>query len=252
MVAARALKSETWWSAPKGRVNQQVLGYVRTVENFQVFRYEQMLREEALYDQNPRTNRRSLAGPVRGGRDAGLAKPKSVITENLVAQGVDTVVANIADSDISLRIQTDDADWSHQQNAKRLERYGNALMSLFDVVAKCQSGFKAAALKGSGINKVWINKFDQIEVRTVPVENLIVDELECRDGHPTQLHFREFYDRELLMAQFPDFADQIARAQTVGDWRRWAGYRPLAKNEIVVLESWRLPIGPIDHPDHIP
>ncbi len=259
MAIAEKYKTTAWWNAQKGKVNQDVLAYVRTVENVQVLKFEKFLREEALYDQNPRTNRRSSGGVGRtydsgeSKRGATAGPAKSVMVENLIAQGVDTVAATVADSDILLRIQTDDANFSHQQNAKRLERYANALMELFGVVSKCQYGFKlGAALKGTGVNKVWIDKFDQIQVRPVPIENIIVDELECRDGHPLQVHYREFYDREVLIAQYPDFAEKIARAQTVGDWRRWAGYRPIAKNEIVVIESWRMPIGPKDHPSHVP
>jgi hypothetical protein len=255
MAIAAKYRTDAWWNAAKGRAHLQVLPYVRTVENFQILQFEKFLREEALYDQNPRTNRRSGLGVGRT-YDKGESKHhghKSVMTENLIAQGVDTIAANVADSDILLRIQTDDADFSRQQNAKRLERYANALMKLFDVIPKCQYGFKlGAALKGTGVNKVWIDEFDRIQVRPVPIENIIVDELECRDGRPLQIHYREFYDRELLIAQYPDFADQIYRAQTIGDWRRWAGYRSLAKNEIVVIESWRLPIGPADHPSHVP
>jgi len=251
MAIAAKYKTSAWWNAEKKKVNQNVLAYVRTIENFQVLQFEKFLREEALYDQNPRTNRRSVG---RGGsNDRHGSSSKSVMTENLIAQGVDTIAANVADSDIMLRIETDGADWSHQQNAKRLERYTNALMSLFKVIPKCQYGFKlGAALKGTGVNKVWVDQFDQIQVRPVPIENIIVDELECRDGNPRQIHYREFYDRELLIAQYPEFAEQIFRAQTIGDWRRWAGYRPMAKNEIVVIESWRLPIGPKDHPSHVP
>lgn len=256
MAVAAKYKTDSWWNADKGKVNREVLNYVRTVENFQTLQFQKFLREEALYDQNPRTNRRTSVGVGRS-YDTGESKRggtlKSVMTENLIAQGVDTIAAHISDSDVLLRIQTDDADWKRQQNAKRLERYLNALMAKFGVIPKCQYGFKlGAALKGTGVNKVWIDEFDQIQVRPVPIENIIVDELECRDGRPLQIHYREFYDRELLTAQYPEYAEQIHRAQTIGDWRRWAGYRPIAKNEIVVIESWRLPIGPKDHPNHVP
>lgn len=259
MAIAEKYRTDAWWNAPKGKVNQNVLAYVRTIENFQSLQFERFLREEALYDQNPRTNRRTGTGTGIGrSRDTGESSrhsgpAKSVMVENLVAQGVDTIAANVADSDILIRVQTDDANFSRQQNAKRLERYANALMELFDVIPKCQYSFKlGAALKGTGVNKVWIDEFDQIQVRPVPIENVIVDELECRDGRPLQIHYREFYDRELLIAQYPEHAEKIYRAQSIGDWRRWAGFRSLAKHEIVVIESWRLPLGPADHPNHVP
>lgn len=241
-------KSRTWWNAKKGDVNKQVLPYVSTVENYQAELFDKFLKLESTYDVNPRTNRNTSEGRVRA-----LGRAKAVITENLIATNVDTVAANVSDSNLSIRIQTDGADWSHQRTAKRLEKYTNGLMKLFEVVEKCQTGFKSgAALKGTGVNKVWIDQFDRINVTPVPIDNIVVDELECRDGKPKQLHYRDFYDKEDLQAQFPDHAEAISRAQTNGNWRVWAGYRPMQSHEVVVIESWRLPIGPYGHDRYIP
>jgi hypothetical protein len=254
MAVARPYKATTWWNAPKDKVHDQVISYVRSVENFQSWFYLKCLRLEALVDQNPRTNRLSVGSLGHRSHNDGTGRGKSIVTDNLVRQGIDSVTANVADSDFSIRIQTDNADWTRQQNAKRLEQYANALMTHLGIVAKCQHGFRTgAALKGKAFNKVWIDQFDQLCVRPVPVENVVVDELECRDGRPLQLHYREFYDRELLAQEFPDFADEIGKAQTMGDWRKWAGYRPFAHaNELVVIESWRLPLGPKGHPNYVP
>lgn len=249
----RPYQATTWWNADKGKIHEDVIAYVRAVENFQSWFYLKCLRLEALVDQNPRTNRLSTASGSRLHGD-GTGRGRSIVTDNLVRQGIDTVTANVADSDFSIRVQTDNADWSRQQNAKRLEQWTNAAMAYYKVVDKCQHGFRTgAALKGKAFNKVWIDQFDRINVRTVPVENIVVDELECRDGEPLQLHYREFYDRELLAQEFPEFAVEIGKAQTMGDWRKWAGYRPFAHaNEIVVIESWRLPLGPKGHPNYVP
>jgi len=248
-----AQPASTWWNADEGKVHEQVISYVRAVENLQSWFYLKCLRLEALVDQNPRTNRMSMSSGTRTYGD-GIGQRRSIVTDNLVRQGIDTVTANVADADLSIRVETDNADFTRQQNAQRLEQYSNAAMAYYDVIAKCQHGFRTgAALKGKAFNKVWIDQFDCVNVRPVPVENIVVDELECRDGKPRQLHFREFYDRELLAQEFPEFAVEISKAQTMGDWRKWAGYRPFAhKNEIVVIESWRLPIGPIDHDNHVP
>jgi len=250
---ARALMdlttSRSWWNAAKGDVHRTVLPYVRTVENYQAELFDKFIKLESTYDTNPRTNRHT-AGSNLSSR---LGRAKSIVTENLIACNVDTVASNVADTDIRARIQTDGADWSHQRTATRLEGYINGLSKLFDVGEKCRIGFKAgAAMKGTGLNKVWIDRFDEVRVTPVPIDNIVVDEVECRDGKPRQLHYRDFFDREDLQAQFPDHAEAIARAQTSGNWRLWAGYRPMQSNEIICIESWRLPIGPVKHPNHIP
>lgn len=244
-----AYGSRNWWSAKTGEVNKTVLAYVRTVENFQAELFDKFVKLEATYDTNPRTNRYT-SGVSMASR---LGRAKAIVTENLIACNVDTVASNVADTDLRVRIQTDGADWSHQQTAKRLEMYLDGLSKLFEVGDKCRVGFKAgAALKGTGLNKVWIDQFDQINVRPVPIDNIVVDEVECRDGKPRQLHYRDFFDREDLQAQFPEHADEIERAQSSGNWKIWAGYRPMQSHEVIVIESWRLPIGPRKHPRYVP
>ncbi len=241
--------SRSWWRAEKGGVHKAVLPYVRTVENYQAELFDKFCKLESTYDVNPRTNRHTAGSNMT----ARLGRAKSIVTENLIACNVDTVAAEVADTDIRARIQTDGADWSHQRTAKRLELYIDGLSKLFEVGDKCRVGFKAgAAMKGTGLNKVWIDRFDEIRVTPVPIDNIVVDEVECRDGKPRQLHYRDFFDREDLQAQFPDFAEQIAKAQTSGNWRLWAGYRPMQSNEVIAIESWRLPVGPKGHPNYIP
>lgn len=242
-------KSRNWWNAKKGEVHQTVLPYVRTVENYQAELFDKFCKLEASYDTNPRTNRFTASSTMA----QRLGRAKAIVTENLIACNIDTVASNVAETDIKARIQTDGADWSHQRTAKRLEMYLDGLSKLFEVGVKCRMGFKAgAALKGTGLNKVWIDQFDRIQVTPVPIDNIVVDEIECRDGKPRQLHYRDFFDREDLQAQFPEHAEAIERAQSTGPWKLWAGYRPMQSNEVIAIESWRLPIGPKDHPRYVP
>jgi hypothetical protein len=242
-------KIHAWWTAKKGEVNQAVIPYVRTVENYQAEMFDKFVKLASTYDVNPRTNRHSSARET----SMRLGRSRAIVTENLIATNVDTVAANVADQDIKIRVHTDGADWSHQRMAKKLAKYADGLSELLEVGSKCRFGFKAgAAMKGTGLNKVWIDQFDQIQVTPVPIDNIVVDELECRDGRPRHLHYRDFFDKEDLMAQFPDFADKIERAQTTGGkWNIWAGYRPMQANEVVVIESWRLPIGPKGHERYV-
>jgi hypothetical protein len=247
MVTA-AKPTRNWWDAREGEVYRTAIPYVRTVENYQAELFDKFVKLAALYDVNPRTNRHIQSDNVQR-----LGRARAVITENLIATNIDTVAANVADQDIRIRVLTDYADWSHQRMAKSLECYGDGLSELFDVGPKCRVGFKAgAATKGTGINKVFIDEFDQIQVKPVPIDNIVVDEAECRDGYPRQLHYRDFFNREDLKAQFPEYEEKIAAAQTSGNWRLWAGYRPMANDEILVIESWRLPVGPRDHKNYRP
>ena len=79
------------------------------------------------------------------------------------------------------------------------------------------------------------------------IDDIIVDEGEVRAGAPRQMHQRRLIDRDVLKAAFPDHAEAVGRAQMSGtserDWNYWAEYRPIGSEEIVVIESWYLPIG---------
>ncbi len=234
-----------WWHAETGKLHQSVMAYVRTIDNQQSLMYEKFVQLAACYDTNTR-------GPTRPTN----ANGKSIITENLFARNADTIAANVAETDIRLRIQTDGADWEHQMLAKDLESYASDLADLLDVGPKCRIAFKnGGAIKGTGLNKVFINPFDEIEITPVPVDNIVVDEADCAaDGTTRQLHYRCFWDRDDLIAEYPEFEEEIRRAQTTGTWwsaRKWAGYRPYKRNQVVVIESWRLPSGPLGHPKYV-
>lgn len=240
----------SWWTEAKGSIHSAVLSYVRGVDVYQSGLYNKFIRLAALYDMS-----RSYTwggwggyGPDSDGR----------MVENVIASNVDTVSAQIATTDIRAVFDTDGADWSGQRRARHREWYCEELAKQLHVLEKCQQGFKAGAtIKGTGLNKVYIDGFDQIRVDPVRVDDIVVDELECRNGSPRQMHYRTPVDREELKAQFPGKEKEIERATsgsaTLRDGRAlWAGYRPVERNEVMVLESWRLPIGVQGHDRYRP
>lgn len=240
----------SWWMADKGSVFTAVLTYVRSVDVYQSGIYNKFIRLAALYDM---TRSYSWGGWGGYGPDS-----DGRMIENVVASNVDTVSAQIATTDVRAVFDTDGADWSGQRRARHREWYAEELAKQLDVLAKCQQGFKAgAAVKGTGLNKVYVDGFDQVRVDAVRVDDIVVDELECRCGEPRQMHYRTPIDREELKAQFPDKTKEIDRAvsgsATLRDGRMlWAGYRPIERNEVMVLESWRLPIGTQGHERYKP
>jgi hypothetical protein len=174
--------------------------------------------------------------------------------ENVVASNVDTLSAQIATVDVRSVFDTDDGDWSTQNRAKYLEYYVEGVGKLTNRSAKCRHSFKAGgAVKGTAIVKVWADAFDRPRVEPVPPDDIVVDELETRYGEPKQLHHRTVVDRDELLAEYPAKKREIERAQGgAGQWQTWAGWRPIGRNEVVVIESWRLPIGTKGHARYRP
>ncbi len=224
---------ESWWNADENRTHTLVVDYVAAVERNQFDLFNKFARLEAMYDPNSAGDRNSLSATAA----------LSNVVENVVASNIDTVTAVVAAAEIRARFQTDDADWSTQRRAKHLEWYSDGLSAAYEVDDKCRLAFRDAALKGTGILKIYADEDDEIHVDLVMIDDIIVDEAETRNGKPKQIHQRLLIDKEELKAQFPDFESEIDKAGINVVSRLWAGYRPIAQNECVALESWRLPIG---------
>lgn len=239
-MAATMAAPPTWWTAEQDSVHERVIDYVWSVERAQYDLYNKFAKLEALYDPNAPGTRTLVSTPAHD--------QLSQVTENVVASNIDTVTAIISATDIRARFMTDDADWSTQRRARHLEWYAETLGVSYDLPAKCRSAFRDAAMKGTGLLKIYANQNDELIVERVLVDDIIVDELECRAGLPKQMHQRIAVDRDELKTLFPEYEDEIDAAQSQlrgnsRNWRLWAGYRPVERNEVIVIESWRLPVG---------
>lgn len=239
-----AASEACWWTADKGRVNGPLFTYVRKVDRIQFEIYDRFRKLEALYDTTPRPGMRIHRTRTRH---------EGRMHENVVASNADTISAQIATSEIRPALDTDDGDWSVQQRARELERYAEGVGKQLDVNRKCRHAFKAGAvMKGTAVMKVWADIFDRPRAEPVMIDDIVVDEIETRYGDPRQLHHRTARDKDELKAEFPEAAKQIDSAQGFGTWATWAGWRPIQRNEIMVIESWRLPIGSKGHPRYRP
>lgn len=228
------MSEKRWQNAPEGKVHERVLAYVSTVERTQCDIYERMLRCAVLYDPNDPAVYGTAT--IRGDRGTDTA-------ENVVASTVDTVVAATAATEVRARFLTDDADWSEQRRARHLEWYAGGLSTKLGLPELIRQAFKDATIRGAGLVKIVVAG-DRIVAERVLVDDLIVDEQESRGGgKPRQLHQRCFVDRHELADRFPDHAAKILKLSGSSGSRRWAGYRPILKNQVVVLESWSLPCG---------
>jgi hypothetical protein len=234
----QAPQKQHWYSddIDEGERHRQVFDYVSCVEREQFDVYDRFLKLDALYDPNANV----AANPTNTTEQPG------VVIENVVASCVDTVHAQIATSAVRPRVMTDDADWSTQRTAKRLSWYAEALGKKIKIHEACKQAFRSAAKKGTGIVKVFTNTFGEVKAEPVRIDDIVVDEAECRNGgKPRQMHHRMVHvDRHELIAMFPDKEEEILKAQTGrSHMALWAGYRPVQHDALVVIESYKLPIG---------
>jgi hypothetical protein len=230
-----------WFTAEEGKVHERVFDYVATVERQQWETFNRFVQLESLYDPNS-----PAALTPTSISSGGRTEQPGLVVENVIASNVDTVAASVSAADVRPRFMVDDANWSTVKRAKALERYAEAVGKLTKIPEACRKAFKGAAKKGTGIVKVYVDPFDEVKVEHVRIDDIIVDEAECRNGGlPRQMHRRMTnVDRDELRVMFPDHVEAIDRAQTGKGWSRlWAGYRPLVGDELVAIESHKLPIG---------
>lgn len=230
-----------WWQADKGRVHSKVLEYVQKIEHSQFDHFQRFVQLAALYDPNGSLNQDGI-------------KPQGFITENVIASNVDTVTAIVAAVDLRARIMTDDGDWAQQRQARAQELYAVGLEKSHDVEEKAVMAFgQGPGVRGTGAMYVNVEG-DRLVVEHVLADDLVVPDVECRNGRkPRQIHRRKLVDRDELKAKYPKFEMEIDRAQADSvRWVTWAGYRPLAENEIVVIHSHAVAIGTKGEPGYVP
>jgi len=225
-----------WYEAPEGETSDKVFAYIAGLESAQSELYERFLKLAVLYDPH------DISGlEVSWDRGRG---PMTQVSENFVATNVDSVNAVIAVTDVRARFMTDDADWGAQRLARHLEWYAEGLDKLLDGAEVCRRAFKDASLKGTGLVKVYINSKDKICVERVMVDDIRVDEVECRvSGKPRQMHHVMVVPKEKLIAEFPEHEEQIGRAQggsSGSTWRQLVSYRQFERDDVLVVESWYL------------
>jgi hypothetical protein len=225
-----------WWNAPKGEAHPLILQYVQGVEQRQSRLYDKFLKLDGMYD--PNSVRSEIYGRP-GNETLGL------VTENVIASNVDTVTAAVAATAVRARFMTDDGDWSTQRMARHLEWYAEALGKKLGLEVLCQRAFKSAAIKGTGLIHIYADGGNNVRAEQVPIDEIIVDESESHAATPKQLHRRHLVDRDELKQMYPGHDDEIEAAQYAGRglWRIWTNYRPNESNEVIVLHSWRLPVG---------
>lgn len=223
--------AEMWWDADDANVGARVIEQVRRIEMNQSDLFVRFQRLEVLYDPNT---------PAVSEEDV----PRGNMQENIIASNVDTLYATIATQDVRPRVMTDGGDWEQQRTARDLELYAEEQNKLLDVLPHCRDAFKEAEKKGNGLVKV-VERFKEPVVEPALVENIVVDENETRDYRtPTHMHEWVSVDADKLIAEFPKKKADILKARGQRTtWRTTTRFFPVVHNEIVYLDSYRLPIG---------
>lgn len=225
-----------WWLAEEDKVHERVMPYVRSLEEAQKPLTQKFLWNAVLYANcGLRGLDWSLIGRATG--------PGPQIGENVVQSVIDTAASKIAKNRPRPVFVTDGGDFQQQRKARGLSRFCEAIFQRQRLYDLTPESFRDGCVFGTGGVKVF-DEDDEIRIERalVGAGQILVDEEECLDGNPLQIHERRFVDREIVRAMFPgkEFERAIETANT--ERRKWTSFRRLEGDQIVLVESIRLPM----------
>lgn len=226
-----------WWQAKAGEVHSFVFDHVRGLEEDQKWIHEMNLRHAHLY------GNRDLIGRGKRARTSYTThgSTTTAVSENVIQSVIDTAMSLIAKNRPKATFLTDGGEWSEQRRAKKLDKFMLGVFQSTDIYEQMVMVFRDACVFGTGALKL-VQEDDTICAERVLIDELVVDEHECRSAPPRQLHQRKFVHREVLKALFPKYETEI-EGDSQGDDRAWTSFRKVDPMQVPVIESWYLNSG---------
>lgn len=223
-----------WWKMPQDTISESVFAKIKFLSDFQpqqedILQWVQLYGNLSVMGLSPTTYNETVDGPKRRG-------PSQRLTLNIIQPMVDSLVNKITQSHPRVQIITDGATYTLKAQAKKLTKFLDGLFH--------QTGFYNVALKsfhdtcwsGTGVIKIFRDDGNVCVERVFPGE-IRVDDCEAMYNMPRSLHQVKQIPRSHLIAQYPDFIDEIERAE--GDSMAPATNR--FYDMVEVVESWHLP-----------
>lgn len=235
--------NDLWWDADDTAVSDSIWRYVRSLGDFQRDIHERHFRCAWLYNNQPIAHDYSFVGT---GVEMGP------VTENVVESVIDTATSMIGKQRPRATFMTDGALWDVQRRAHKLGLFMEAEFHRLNVYEQGARAFRDACVFGTGGVKIYNLKGKAVVERFL-IDELMVDERECRTGPPKQLHQVKFVDRSVLKAihakgkrkaEITYLIDNANGSDPTGNGYRWTNWRRVERNQVIVIESWHLPSAP--------
>lgn len=171
-----------------------------------------------------------------------IVRERTEATKNLVRSVCDTATALIAKSRPKPTIVTDGAEFSVQERAKQLDRFLVGAYSRMDMYQVAQDAFRDSCIFGTGAWKLIPRPGKaKVDAERVIVDDLVVDELECRTS-PKPRHWYEVMRlrADAACRKWPDHREAIMAARGSTDMS-YANGRRLRQDEVLIIEAYHLP-----------
>jgi hypothetical protein len=160
------------------------------------------------------------------------------LTLNATQSAVDTLCALVSKNKPKPQFLTDgEKDYAVKVRGKKLTKYMEGLFDKLKIYNKTQKVFNDACIYGTGALKLFVRE-GEIVAEPLFIEEVLVDDLDGLHQEPTQMHQLKYVQRDLLIAQFPEYIEKIKGAQSA------IGAATYASAQLIpVRESWHLRSG---------
>ena len=228
--------NQRWWELKGQEAADSISSVLGTLGDNQDMRIRQMLVSTRLYG-----NLSTLG--VNGVSFSKMAASHPALREkisfNVVQSAVDTIISKTVKNKPKPFFLTSGGDSKMQRRAKKLNKFIEGLFYNQKAYIHGRRAMRDGCVWGDGLTHVFARN-ERVNYERVLSHEMWVDEAEAYYGEPRSMHRGKNVDRDVLMAAWPKFAEEIKRATK-------ARPDPTGINSVsdlvTVRESWHLPSG---------
>ena len=229
--------NQRWWEEKDQKAADSVTSVLETLTENQNERLRQMLISTRLY------GNLSIMG-TNGISFSRMASIHPALRErmsfNVVQSAIDTIISKTVKNRPRPFFLTSGGDYKMQRRAKKLNKFVDGLFYDQKAYTHGHRAMRDGCVWGDGFVHVF-EKDGRIKYERVLPHELWVDEAEAFYGEPRNLHRVKNVDRDVLMAAWPEYKDEIRQSSKVKPDPSALG---TISDLVQVRESWHLPSGP--------
>lgn len=237
---ADAAVLQPWWEEKNpDKSAAMMLTSAAYLKESQAYRYRQAAVYARLYGNQ---SLYSFAGSNISKMDQTYGLPQERPTFNLIQSVVDTLVSRISQSRPQPVFLTDNGDYKQRNLAKKLNNF--ILGEFYNTKAYEQAAIilRDALVEGTGIAHIFETPDHRVGLERVLLTELLVDPNEAMYGEPRQLYRIKLVDREVLIANFPQYKTKLEMAAKAYPDNS-ADSSKSVSDLIMVVEGWHLRSG---------
>lgn len=205
------MNERRWWKQKRPEdMYPMVFAEVRRIENSTIDRQQSILDAAALYGE---------LGPWPGYWGVAKILPGSRrISHNVIATAVDALVAEVTQSVPRPMAVTIGGTYNQRRRAMKLTKYWEAKFDDGKVQQLARQCVRDAILSGMGYLRAYRKnpsdpKRDSVGIERLYPSFIVLDDRNCVDVPPRQIYFKRFIDKSHLQDCWPEYEDDIEKAQ---------------------------------------